>query len=57
MKPHVLGIGVKVLTNGAEGTALALPHLTYLLVEKAQQGDAQQVDIDDDVVHETAEEK
>jgi hypothetical protein len=43
MEPYIAGIGVYLLAQHPDGIALALPHLTHLLVEKARNDNAQLV--------------
>ena len=49
--PHIACRGVNLLLEYAESIALATPHLANLLAEKACDGNAKEVDVDDEVVH------
>ena len=51
MEPHIAGIGVYLLTEHTESIALAAPRLPHLFVEKAINGNAQEVEIDNQIVH------
>ena len=51
MEPYVAGLGIYLLAKHTDGLALAVPHLTDLLVEKAVDDDTKLVEIDDDIVH------
>ena len=46
MEPHILGIRVHLLFQDADSLALTTPHLAHLLAEKAHNGYATQIEID-----------
>ena len=47
MEPHVLGVGIDLLLQDADGVTFATPHLTHLFIKQARNDDAQLVDIND----------
>ena len=47
MEPHVLGVGVDLLLQDADGLPFATPHLAHLFIKQACNDDAQLVDIND----------
>ena len=51
MHPHILGVGVDFLFQRLEGSTLAAPQQTDLMVEDGCNGDAQLYEIHRDVVH------
>ena len=51
MEPHILCLRVYFLLEHTNGLALATPHLAHLLAEKARYGNAAEVKIDYDLIH------
>ena len=51
MKPHIARRGVYLLLQHAESSTLTTPHLAHLLVEEAVDGDAVEVEVNNDVIY------
>ena len=52
MKPHVLRSFFNFVAQYVESIAFASPHLPHLGAEKTGNGNAQKIDVNDDVIHE-----
>ena len=47
MEPHVLGVGVDLLLQDADGLPFSTPHFAHLFIKQARNDDAQLVDVND----------